>query len=48
MTVGARGAAEVAKRYLQRFTRRTSCPYWVGTEGLNSYAKRKERNISFF
>jgi hypothetical protein len=24
--VGARGAAEVAKGYLQHFTRRTSCP----------------------
>jgi hypothetical protein len=37
MTVGARGAAgEMLQRPFRHFCR-TSCPYRVGTEGLNSY-----------
>jgi NADPH2:quinone reductase len=35
--VGARGAAGEMLQIPFRYFCRTSCPYWVGTEGLNSY-----------
>jgi hypothetical protein len=37
MTVGARGAAGEMLQIPFRYFCRTSCPYWVGTEGLNSF-----------
>jgi hypothetical protein len=47
MTVGARGAAGEMLQIPFRYFCRTSCPYWVGTEGLNRYFPYLELLVNF-